>query len=106
MGLWSGGRPDWAAAPTSRRSRSPSPGWADPAPTMAPTCRRCARPPPRAPELLDTQAGDRPADHELLDLARAFEDRVVHVKPFTWCWTVPRSPSNMAVRLEWREEPD
>jgi hypothetical protein len=31
----------------------------------------------RIRDLLDAQAGDRPSDHQLLDLAGALEDRVV-----------------------------
>jgi hypothetical protein len=36
-------------------------------------------------ELLDTQAGDRPSDHQLLDLAGAFEDRVAQAFGFVGC---------------------
>jgi hypothetical protein len=38
--------------------------------------------------LLDTQARDRPGDHQLLDLAGAFEDRVDHPGPSRTCRVV------------------
>jgi hypothetical protein len=41
---------------------------------------------------LDAQAGDRPADDELLDLARAFEDRVAHAHRFCGCRPVLSRP--------------
>ena len=50
---------------------------------------------------LDAQAGDRPGDHELLDLARAFEDRVDHTLGFVGCVVVPRGPADQ----ERRERP-
>ncbi len=46
----------------------------------------------RWPGSLDTQAGDRPADHKLLDLLGAFEDVVDHSGPSSVCCPVSRSP--------------
>jgi hypothetical protein len=42
----------------------------------------------KLPKLFDTQAGYRSGDHQLLDLAGAFEDRVAHGLGFSWCASV------------------
>jgi hypothetical protein len=47
---------------------------------------------PVDPKSLDPQAGNRPADHELLDLLGAFEDVVDHCGPSGWCFAVSRNP--------------
>jgi hypothetical protein len=48
--------------------------------------------------LLDPQAGDRTSDHQLLDLARAFEDRVAHDLGFSGCFTVTLSAPDQGFR--------
>ncbi len=48
----------------------------------------------RRTDLLDTQAGYRSGDHQLLDLARALEDRVVQI------------PGIFQVRFVFHSDPD
>ena len=50
-------------------------------------------------ESLDTQAGYRPADDELLDLLGAFEDVVDHCRTSRPCFVVSASPADQGLRV-------